>query len=254
MRITVATRQAKYILTNLSEEPYCDLLRESCSLIAFGSSVDDRSDALSDWDFKLLMPADVLTRFLSRWPSCHAIDDKDHSPPAFCLFRSYQAFDRDLAEQLEVNLWIYSRSRIIRDDHDKYVHIIDKWRQHFSATLHDRIKHKYIHLRSVRHALDHAVLRKEPVTITLLKSEFLRTLFELVHLSTSTPYPHIPWLYWSFRKLSLADPLVGTVEGIFAAELAALPELTRKLVDLVIARLTDNWPADLVSAKWWLAF
>lgn len=249
---THTSRQQEYIFAKLNCSRFSELLSRDCSVIVFGSSIDERADQFSDWDFKLLAEAAILTDFLSRWPDAATIEDKIHVPESFCALRSYQALERDLTIEPAVNLWIYSRAVVFRDDGNAYKNVLGRSYALFEASLPTLVQQHYIALRSLRHAIDNAAKRPDTRSLQLVKTDFLIKALQLLHLLKSRPYPNVPWIHWSFLKEYGCEPIfLSAVEEVFTADSQQLPLATRSLVDIISRSLIDLGADRELILHWW---
>lgn len=242
-----------YLYNKLSDEGLNSRIIESISIVLAGSAALGITDKYSDWDLHLLLPDTIYSQFQAQMGNSFVIDDKEHCPIIFAVFRPLTWLEERMKHRAELYLWIYSNASVIYDPNNQCQQLIEIGRATFSHNLGCYLRDHYVKYRSLRNSLKNCILRSDAIAISLIKSEVVSTAMQTMSLLLGKPYPYTKWLKWHMNQCgsSASETVNLSKQFIQASDENNILLADRNLKDHIVNNVSKLYTnADWVE-KWW---
>jgi len=210
----------------------------------------------SIWDIMVFFLDDVFCEyFVKKVGKCFVIDDHDYDPWVFTRIKNYEWLRKDFSKRPSIALWIFGNALIIQDKDNRFSEILIEQRRRFYEAMPDFLTAKYIELRSERHNLRYALIKRRLLASKLIRATIVKLSLEICFLSERKPYP--------YKMLLPERSLVETVNGkdilqigesfLKANKDESIIDLSEDLIQKIVSILrSTKMFSDFLLDNWWL--
>jgi predicted nucleotidyltransferase len=181
---------------------------EQFSIIAIGSWATGSFDQYSDIDLVIAVPDKTYHSMHAKAVESGEIKStgdlrlETYDPLEIAVkIRSLSQIDREIKNDLNVALRIYTKCQIWNDPENQFERIVKEHRNAFHCDLPQTLREKVLRLRNAVSFYEGMILRDDLFSCNMLKFQFLQNFMEACFLVDSSPYPYVKWLqYWVVRE------------------------------------------------------
>ncbi len=230
-----------------------DAYAEVISAVLAGSAATGAHDAYSDWDLHLFLPDADYETFRARYGADFVIDDKEHAPPVFGVFRPLGWLGERMLARPEFYLWIFEGATVIRDPERRYGSILEEGRGRFDAGIEQLVRGHYVGYRAARNSLPNTLRRGDPAAALLVVAEAAELALQTTSLLMGQPYPYAKWLLWHLAACGSEGRVVAELtSGLLTAEPGEqMLSADRRLRGEVVRLAGERYPAAPWLGPWW---